>query len=332
MSKSLSDLDLGGVLRSSHDSNANSLRIVNGISEVPTDYTKTEISYGTNGSVSSVKFYKGVTNQITDIRVSADISGSLNSKYFRTYTQTESYVFYFSLNGTGVDPEIADTKSIPVVFEENDSSLVIAALIKNEANFLQDFKATSIGDLVTIENNDKGQISDFVDINTGFSFSRRQEGISKFLKIIEIPSSDYLRYLFNEQEKKFQVESIINASSGNSVSISGHLNKEIVLQDNDILGTSLNTSTFTSIFTYTATDIVNFKLMKTKSDTAGLLQLTLDGVIQDYFRVTASEVNGRFEFAEDLTVSVGSVLEIKFRPDTISLPSYNFFTRAEGYK
>ena len=125
----------------------------------------------------------------------------------------------------------------------------------------------------------------------------------------------------------------IDADTGDNVAISRHQNPRIVIQENDILAAGLDDSDYTQVLSYIpASEDIRFRTIKIKADTYGTFRIKVDGVVKDYFKTSPLQRNAIFEFIEDLEVLQGQTLSVEFVPRCITLASYNFFLRGEGYK
>jgi hypothetical protein len=77
-----SQYDPGLIIKEVHDFYGQSIRTQDTRSVVDKFYTHFRISYNGNSLPENVNYYRGVTAQKTQIGVLADVSGSLNNKYF----------------------------------------------------------------------------------------------------------------------------------------------------------------------------------------------------------------------------------------------------------
>jgi hypothetical protein len=207
-SKGLSQLDPGSVLKNVHDYDIDSLRVVDGKTEVPADYTKVTLTYNNLNSVSKAVFSKGTSREITEIVTFPDVSGSLNNKYFYLNSAEDIDQFYvwFNVNSGGTDPAITDKIGIEIPLDTNDNAETVAAAMVIYIGNQRDFNTKRTGKNVRIENTDLGQTTNTSDVNTGFNINIVQTGASVVIKTVTPHDSDNIIYSYNEVDKRFEIE------------------------------------------------------------------------------------------------------------------------------
>lgn len=212
--KDPSQLDPGGVLKSAHDFESDSLRTINGLSEVPSSYDRVETTYD-NGSVIEACFYRGVDPLIFEVIMLPDVSSSLNSTYFTLTSgmNENTYYVWYSVDGAGVDPAVPDAKGIKVDLVENDDSSVVAFATFQQLKIIDDFIVRQSQTKLIVENYKRGPAASPVDGGTNFVFFVTQAGTEELIKSIFPPISDDTTYIYNEIEKKFEVSSVGSAVS-----------------------------------------------------------------------------------------------------------------------
>lgn len=113
----------------------------------------------------------------THVTCVADVSSSLNSKYFLLNDgENDKFYVWFNVGGAGVDPAPAGRTGITVAFAANSSASSIATAIAAAVDANAEFVASADGAVVTITNADAGEADDTVDVDTGFTFAQCQEG------------------------------------------------------------------------------------------------------------------------------------------------------------
>lgn len=338
--KEFSQLDPGGVLKSAHDFPSSSLRIINGVTSVPSDYSRVEITYNSSASVTNAKFYKGHLAQITEVKFHKDQLSNLNNTYFQIYSErnTSIYHIWYNVAGLGVDPAPAGSIGLEVEIEANEEAPVIALATLQVLRKIEDFKVTRVYDKLIIETTEKGVSNDAQNFGTTFVVTTIQEGAEELVKNLDIPFDGKTRYIYNTQERRFEIESIsssalgIDADGGDNIAISRHENPREVLLEDDFLPGDLDTTSYTSIFTYTSIEDLRIRAIKIKADTMGIFKLIIDGEVKDYYRTSFMDRNCKFAFIEEIDLLTGDDLEIEFIPDRIQeLSNYNFFMRIEAY-
>jgi hypothetical protein len=338
--KDQSQLDPGGVLKSAHDDLSQSIRTVNGITSVPSSYSRVALTYNSEGSVTKAVFYEGTAAQKVELITVNDVLGSLNNTYFQIYSENDEslYHIWFNVGGLGTDPAPTGSCGVEVPIQGNDSSLVVAKAIQIAMRHLPEFKLTVLNSKIIIENTRKGAASLPVDMGTGFALTTIDIGSERLLKCIDIPFDGNSKYLYNTQDKHFEVRAVsdaeveINADDGDNIAVSGHQNPRIFLEERDIAAAGLDETLYTQISAFTMTEDVRIRKIEIKADTFGTFELRIDNVLRHVVGTSPLERNAIFSFLEEERPTTGQVVEVKFRPDRIiRVATYNFFTRVEGY-
>ncbi len=125
---------------------------------------------------------------VQTVIVTADVSGSLNNKYFLINSSTVSYYVWFNINSAGTDPALAGKTGIEVDAATNASAGTIAAALKvaidAQAGIFTSGSATSS---LTITNTVAGSAALATAGTTSFTFSATTFGtISARLKTINV--------------------------------------------------------------------------------------------------------------------------------------------------
>jgi hypothetical protein len=339
--KEQSQLDLGGVLRSAHDDRSQSLRVVNGITSVPSSYSRVDITYNVSNSVTRAVFYEGTLSKIVLVETVADVASSLNNTYFQLYSENDEslYHVWFNVDAAGTDPAPTGSIGIEVPLSVNDSAEFVAIAIEIVLRNVEEFCITRAKNCLLIENVRKGKASDPVNSGTGFTLSTHQEGAERVIKSIDIPYDGKSKYLYNAQDRRFEVFPVsdltvdvdIDADNGDNIAISRHQNYRNLVFSATKLDTDLSTTAYTNFLTYTATENLRIRAIRIKADTFGVFRLKIDGVIRDYKYTSNFERNCLFEFLEDEDFPDTKDIEIDFVPERIKLSTYDFFTRIEAY-
>lgn len=337
--KKQSQLDLGGVLRSAHDDPSQSLRTVNGITEVPSSYSRVELTYNASNSVTRAVFYEGTLAQTTEIVTNADSGGSLNNTYFVLYSENNEskYHVWYNVDNLGTDPAPVGSIGIEIAIAANDSAEIVALATELSLKYIKDFCVQRINKKLLIENSRNGACTASSDISTGFILTTIQQGTEQLLKVIDIPYDGKTRYLYNTQDKHFVVEGVtgvevdIDADSGDDIAISGHQNPRIITATSSFTNLTLSTAAYTQVLSYTATENLRIRICRIKGDTFGAFRLKVNGTERDYFQTSPVQRNCQFEFLEEERLDSGQTLTIEFLPDRLCITNYDFFMRIESY-
>jgi len=338
--KDQSQLDLGGVLRSAHQDENHALRVTSANTSVPPSYSRVDVTYNAQGSVTNAKFYEGLLPQVTSCITIGDTLSNLNNKYWILYSENDEskYHVWYNVSSLGVDPAPAGSVGIEVPIEANDAAAIVALATQMAVNNIEDFDAAVNGNKISISTTRMGESTTASDFDTGFTISTVQLGEERLLKSIDIPYDGTVRYIYNTQERKFVVESVtgttvnIDADAGANIAISRHENPREILESASKADTDLSLTTYTNIFTYTATEELRARVIKINADTMGRFRLKVNGTIKDYFMTSSLQRNCKFEFIEDLDIPNTQDIEVEFIPDRLQeLTTYDFFMRIEAY-
>jgi len=341
--KELSQYDLGSVLRSSHQLENDSLRTTSANTSVPPKYSRVDLTYNGSDSVTNATFYEGSLAEVREVEFNADVASNLNNTYFTLSSENNEslYHVWYNVSGAGVDPSPANSVAIEVPIEANDTAEIVTLATKLVLDNKEDFVVEQIAPTkLKISNARLGGADNTVDNGTGFEIITVQQGAEKLLKSVDIPFDGNSRYLFNTQEKRFEVESIaalgtvaveVDAADGDNIAISRHENFRNILLEEDYVDTDFTTNTYTEVLSYSATEDLKVRALKIKADTLGTFRVKVNGTIADYFKTSNFDRNCKFIFLEDLGVNNGQTLSVEFVPERIRINNYNFFFRIEAY-
>lgn len=118
--------------------------------------------------------YTDTTALVQTVTVVADVSGSLNSKYFLLSSPTVNYYVWFNINSAGVDPALAGKTGIEVAAATSASANTIAVAMASAIDGLAAFVAPVPGAaIVTITNAVAGPATPASEgaAPTGFTFA-----------------------------------------------------------------------------------------------------------------------------------------------------------------
>jgi hypothetical protein len=206
--KDLSQYDGQETLRSAHEDKNQSFRVTSGNTSVPPGYSRSDITYNVDGSVENAKFYEGITAEMRQIKVTKDTAGSLNNTYFTLYDTNDAalYHIWFNVSGGGTDPAPANSIGIEVPIETNDPASIVALALELAIKKLSCFITRRINTDIYIDNVRLGVCTDTADNGTGFNFIALQQGAERLMKSIDITQIPGAKYIYNEEERKFEIE------------------------------------------------------------------------------------------------------------------------------
>lgn len=119
---------------------------------------------------------KGEVEKISVTTV-ADISKSLNGKYFLIYSPVSSYYIWYNILGTATDPLISGKIGVEVAISENDSANIVATKTVSVINTIQDFSAIANNNIISITNRLTGNATAPAAETSTFTVSTVTSGI-----------------------------------------------------------------------------------------------------------------------------------------------------------
>lgn len=156
--------------------------IVNGDIRVTALQTGGNVALG-RGTTGNDLFYHLIDkNEVITITCTGagNFSGvNLSGKYWTFSTHTDDYVVWYQVNGAGAAPVIAGTP-IEIDVAANDTADVVATKTDADISVLPGITTTVTNNILSITIDQKGDVTDAADGDTGFSFSISQGEIGSF--------------------------------------------------------------------------------------------------------------------------------------------------------
>jgi len=123
----------------------------------------------------------GPTNEVYTVQTVADVSGSLNSKFFNFETITAAgnitkRYLWLDVNSAGVDPAPAGRTGHTVALPTNETANNVAAAIQLVLDAITTLGASVVTDTVTATMANPGNVADAVDVDTGFTLATTIQG------------------------------------------------------------------------------------------------------------------------------------------------------------
>jgi hypothetical protein len=137
-----------------------------------TSLTQLQAALAAGGAVATAQA------EITSITCVADVSSSLQNKYFTINTSGDAVRNYVWINvgGSGVDPAPAGLTGIAVAISANATASTVATAVASAIDALAGYVATASGAVVTVTNASTGGATDAADVNSGFTIEVTQQG------------------------------------------------------------------------------------------------------------------------------------------------------------
>lgn len=285
--------DSSSVLKDIHEQKIQAIRVVDANREVPTDYDNVDLTYNIDGSVTKASFYGNRTPQVTNIRFIGDVAGSLNSKYFFINSGANVYQLYvwYNKDGTGVDPAIAGRIGVEIEYNEGDSATVIAAVTELILSRLSYFQVSRNGYNLRIENLQFGETTQATTETSGFTITTPEIGISDLLKVITLPYTNGVKYVYNLAERKFD---LLNGTFTGTFSPSGLKNGGKVTE------VDIDDTTWTAI---PGTALTLRNALSIQNRTGVECKINYDNAVVGYVGIVIPDAGERFyDITDDIVV------------------------------
>ena len=144
---------------------------------------------------------------------------------------------------------------------------------------------------------------------------------------VRVEDPDTGAHIRVETDGSINVNTEVDASSGDSISIGAHPNQIF-----DETADTITTAAFEEIYSYTSTaDNTRIVLVECTVSTPSILQLKINGAIKRVLRTSPTERNIRFDFSEHRKLTNGQTLSVEAKVERLIKASYSSFTALEGY-
>jgi len=248
--QNISQLDLGTVLRDSHDFDGRALRVRDTVSTVEDYFTHYRAIYNGSNRPTQTTYYLGTQPHKVQVATASDIAGSLNNTYFFIHDSRtdQTYHVWYNVSGGGIDPAPANSLPIEIPIDTGDDAIFVAqatAIVINNT-YPRIFDARRIsGVVVKITNKRFGEAPDALDATTGFLISN-EDGTEEIVDVINISYSgddpiyegEVLKgYTYNIFTGKFELNQPTNLSAEIDVehpNICQIINKTIVTKNVEV--------------------------------------------------------------------------------------------------
>lgn len=137
--------------------------------------------------------------ETTDVTTVADVAGNLGGKHFLLDTPSVAYYVWIDVDNTSVDPAPASRVGIEVDITSGATADAVASAIQSAVDAVVGLDASVSTNVVTITNAAVGDVTDTLDVDTGFTIAVTQQGIDVtriYWKVVDIGGS-----VFEVQEK-----------------------------------------------------------------------------------------------------------------------------------
>lgn len=122
--------------------------------------------------------------QVTTVTAVADVSKSLNGKYFILTSANDAtvYVVWINVDSTGVAPKIENTTNVEIAISEDDTANTIAGVLRTTIDLLADFGTAGAGAdcVITMADNGRATLAHDDETSatssTGFTFTDTTPG------------------------------------------------------------------------------------------------------------------------------------------------------------
>ena len=143
------------------------------------DITTAKVTYPANGKV-KIEPSTGSIAEVRTVLCVADVSSSLNNKYFTISSTTVNYYVWFNVGAAGVDPAPGGT-GVVVAISANATAATVATAVKSALDGISGgavFTTTRNTATLTITNGVAGKVTDAAANNTGFTVTMTTQGVT----------------------------------------------------------------------------------------------------------------------------------------------------------
>lgn len=132
---------------------------------------------GNIGIKPMIAYWGSDVSQIETITCVADVSSSLNNKYFYLYSGSTKYYVWYNVATAGVDPAPAGATELEIAISANASASAVATATQTAIDGLAAFTATVSGAVVTVTTVATGYHSGAHEgVGSGFAFAVTTQG------------------------------------------------------------------------------------------------------------------------------------------------------------
>lgn len=175
ISRDSSQLDPGQIIKSQNDDYKQAQRTLD-IKE----FDRLEVTYDSNGNMETVTYYQDRLQSIFEVGFPSDSGGSLNDTYWLLNgpKNKEKYYVWYSVDGGGTDPSIANRTGIQVDIATGDAGAIVALATLQQLNLQSDlnYTVTQKNAVLTFNALVRGVTDDPSNISTGVVVSNVQQG------------------------------------------------------------------------------------------------------------------------------------------------------------
>jgi hypothetical protein len=327
-----SQYDPGLIVKEVHDFFGQNVRVSDVRSVVDKFYSHFRVNYNASSLPTEVTYYRGTASHKTQVGVLADVSGSLNNKYFFIHSAPDSkkYHVWFNVDGGGTDPAPVNSTGIEIAIVSNDPAVVVSSAITLTINslFKDLFLASRGGSVVEIITIGLGVTANSIDFNTGFvlvNTAGTQEIVSHLL--IDYSGTDPIYngevlkdYRFNIFEGKFENNksvTTIEDEDGDKLDINSNGSINVVVGEAGVLSSQyaevigIVTGVTTLIDSFTTTTNILLQKVDFSGTNIAEYEIVVDGNTVDKRRTYFGDsLNGSFDFEAGLPVLSGKLIEI----------------------
>lgn len=132
----LSKYDQSFIARDTHDEFGHFSRVSDANSVASKYFTHFRATYNSSGAPVTVSYFRGTAPQKTHVGAIADVSGSLAGKHvaFSSAPDNKRYYVYFTVNGVGTNPNLANATGFAADIQPNDAASVVALAFHQVVN------------------------------------------------------------------------------------------------------------------------------------------------------------------------------------------------------
>jgi len=198
--------DPGQVLKGSFSELQSSIRTLNTNTILKDAYTHLVQELDEQERPTKVEYYQAISPSIHRLTFRADVNGDLQDKYFKmqTYIDKKTHVFYYVVDGQGVEPTEGDFK-YPITISANDSASLISYASRNAIKLIDEFNIIGnnlISSFIDIEYNQFGNANLIDVLDTGFITVSKKNGESILVGEVSLSYDESGSVVYNGNKLK----------------------------------------------------------------------------------------------------------------------------------
>lgn len=146
----------------------------------PGDYDYFVIGTDNFGNTNDSNIVSVQVGEVEETEITCNAGSTLSGgEYFTINTIDDEFYVWYTVNASGTDPAPADKVGVQVNIFSTDINSVVATKTAAQIDAQTGMSASADGAVVTVTNDDRGDVDDAADVDTGFGFSVATQGVDE---------------------------------------------------------------------------------------------------------------------------------------------------------